>query len=93
MNAGGSRKGEQQATETNARLADLFEHADPVVAGFMARHNALLERVTVLERALEELADLHHRTLSGSRRHDPENRDWRDCPCLSCRGAREALDA
>lgn len=34
-------------------LHDVFEHADPVVAEFMAKHNALLERVTVLERAIE----------------------------------------
>ena len=62
-------------------------------AGLLARHDALLERVTVLERALTRLADLHHRTLTGSKKHDSENLDWTECPCLSCRGAKRALDA
>jgi hypothetical protein len=39
---------------TNPALADLLADADPLVANFMARHNALLERVTVLERAVED---------------------------------------
>jgi hypothetical protein len=41
----------------DAWLADTFEHADPIVANFMARHNALLERVTVLETAMEKALD------------------------------------
>ena len=57
------------------------------------RHRALLERVTVLERALEKLVDIHHLTLTGSRKHRPEERDWRKCDCLTCSGARDALDA
>lgn len=35
--------------------------------------------------ALVKLADLHHRTVTGSKKHDPENRDWAECECESCR--------
>lgn len=35
--------------------------------------------------ALCKLADLHHRTLTGSKKHDPENQDWTECECKSCR--------
>lgn len=38
-------------------LAGVFENADPETAAFMARHQALLERVAVLERALEKLTE------------------------------------
>lgn len=51
-------------------LSDVFRNADPQLAGFMARHNALLERVTVLERALEWIASEADDclTIGGARR-------------------------
>jgi hypothetical protein len=36
--------------------------------------------------ALVKLTDQHHRTLTGSRLHDPERiSDFRACPCLTCK--------
>jgi hypothetical protein len=57
------------------------------------------ERICELERerdvlrvALAELADLHHRTLMGSRLHDPLNvLDFTACTAKSCRAAAEVL--
>ncbi len=41
--------------------------------------------IALIAPTLEWLADLHHRTLTGSRLHDPERIErFRDCPCLSC---------
>lgn len=44
-----------------------------------------------LREALTRLTDHHHRTLVGSDVHDPERRDWRECPAASCSVARSAL--
>jgi hypothetical protein len=45
-----------------------------------------------LAAALADLADKHHRTVRGSRKHDPERiEDFRDCPCLTCKAAAAAL--
>jgi hypothetical protein len=41
--------------------------------------------------ALARLADLHHRTVKGSRKHDPENVEWDACECASCGIAQAAL--
>jgi hypothetical protein len=35
--------------------------------------------------ALRKLAEIHHGTLAPSNLHDPENRDWTECECKSCR--------
>lgn len=43
------------------------------------------------EDALVYLVDRHHRTLTGSRKHDPENRDWTDCECKTCEKVRHVL--
>lgn len=39
--------------DSQAFAFEVIANMDPQCAAFMARHNALLERVTVLERALE----------------------------------------
>jgi hypothetical protein len=44
-----------------------------------------------LRAALADLADKHHRTVVNSKLHDPENQDWRNCPCFTCE-AKEAVD-
>jgi hypothetical protein len=43
------------------------------------------------KQALETLADQHHRTVVGSKLHDPENIGWRDCSCKTCRAVVEVL--
>lgn len=43
-----------------------------------------VERKRAVE-ALRELAEIHHRTLAPSKRHEPHNRDWTECECKSCR--------
>lgn len=56
--------------------------------------SATQSRIEALESALATLADQHHRTLRGSKLHDPERvSDWRDCACLTCRGAATVLQA
>lgn len=46
----------------------------------------------VLAATVNYLASLHHRTIEGSRKHDPERiDDFAACPCLSCRKAAAAL--
>lgn len=59
----------------------------------------LYHRIAVLqaraeraETALAALADQHHRTLTNSKLHDPENQDWRSCPCKTCQAAASVLD-
>jgi hypothetical protein len=42
--------------EAEREFGEILKAADPTVAEFVARHEALLERVTVLERALERIA-------------------------------------
>lgn len=56
-----------------------------------SRADSLQARVDQVEGALRDLADIHHRTLSGSRKHDPEHREWDECDCLTCRAAQDAL--
>jgi hypothetical protein len=46
---------------------------------------ALHDQLRGVVEALRKLADLHHRTLVNSKLHDPENRDWTECECKSCR--------
>lgn len=41
--------------------------------------------------ALVALVDLHHRTVTMSKKHDPGNRDWNECDCRTCRAVQEAL--
>lgn len=73
------RRALEQAAE-NARVADLTME--------LAR-----ARIQELKTALEKLADQHHRTLTGSKFHDPENQSWRKCPCLTCRAVLAAVTA
>jgi hypothetical protein len=48
--------------------------------------DALLAENERLREALRKLTDQHQRTLTGSRKHDPERiLDFRDCPCVTCR--------
>jgi hypothetical protein len=42
------------------------------------------ERIAALEDALVYLTDQHHRTITGSRSHAPDGRDWPQCPCTTC---------
>lgn len=36
-------------------------------------------------KALRRLAEIHHRTVTPSKLHDPRSRDWTECECNSCR--------
>lgn len=63
----------------------ILTPAERVVNGLAA------ERAKFRE-TLIYLVDLHHRTLTGSKLHDPENLDWTDCPCKSCRRVKEVLE-
>lgn len=59
-----------------------------------ASWDKLEQRADAAKDALVALADAHHRTITGSRLHDPEHiEDFRDCPAKSCQKARTALDA
>lgn len=50
------------------------------------------DRELALVAALAELADIHHRTINGSRLHNPEVvKDFTQCSCFSCRYARDTL--
>ena len=52
------------------------------------------ERELALVAALAHMADIHHRTLTGSRLHDPERIvDFTDCGCLTCRFVADTLTA
>lgn len=42
-------------SETEREFCDILQMADPLISQFVARHEALRERVTVLERALERV--------------------------------------
>lgn len=64
-----------------ARTKELLYH----------RIDILRERAERAETALLGLVDLHHRTLTGSKLHDPENIDWPECPCKTCEGIRLML--
>lgn len=55
------------------------------------RIETLKARAERAETALAALADLHHRTITNSRLHDPERQEWRDCPCRSCEAAMSVL--
>jgi hypothetical protein len=57
-----------------------------------AAHRAALDLYVSLRQGLAKLADQHHRTLTGSRLHDPERiTDFRDCSCVTCRSAAQLL--
>lgn len=48
--------------------------------------------VEALGAALRHVADIHHRTLTPSRLHDPERQiDFEACECLTCKMATAAL--
>lgn len=64
---------------------------DQAVADVNADNTCLSALVEELEAALAWLADIHHRTMTGSKLHDPEHKSFRDCPCGTCRAARSAL--
>jgi hypothetical protein len=51
-----------------------------------------MTQLNPLQTALFKLADKHHRTLTGSKLHDPEKeaRFWH-CECLTCKAATKAL--
>lgn len=44
-----------------------------------------------LTTALLHLVDVHHRTLTGSRKHNAENIDWPECDCKTCSMVRDLL--
>lgn len=73
------------------------EVADVVIA---AQHGVLLDQIKELHakaerlrEALEYLIGVHHVTRINSKLHDAEHQDWRECPALTCKGAREALES
>lgn len=46
----------------------------------------------IIVRALAHVADVHHRTIEGSKKHDPEKHmNFWDCPCLTCMNATKAI--
>jgi hypothetical protein len=47
----------KRPTEAERELGAILSMADPTVAGYVARHEALLQRVAKLERALEIVMD------------------------------------
>jgi hypothetical protein len=51
----------------------------------------LIVRAERAEKALRLVVDAHHRTVTPSKLHDPENQDWRDCPARTCGAARAVL--
>lgn len=53
MSKRSANKGE--ASEAERMFGEALAMADPTVAEFVARHEALLERVAVLEKALERI--------------------------------------
>lgn len=60
-------------------------------SAYVERHS-WYERARTLSETLRYLADLHHRTLTGSKKHDPENVvSFEDCECLTCRKATDAI--
>lgn len=70
---------------TSGPLSDVFLEADPEMAAFMARHTALLERVTVLERALEYIVEVNTAL-------DSKSVDWARTAEIMRQKAREALN-
>ena len=48
-------------------------------------------RELALERALIDLADLHHRMLSPSKLHDPRHQEFWECDCLTCKKVMELV--
>jgi hypothetical protein len=92
--------------EESTFLSDVFRLADPAVTEFMERHNAalernraLLERVTVLERAMEKTLDLLQRIEVGAATIVADVQLGREIPLLlppirqAQKITREALDA
>lgn len=75
------------ACSGECRLTDLNE---PTSVGAWAERTRV-DRFDLLERALRTLAEQHHGTITGSRLHDPKNRDWTECECRSCVMVQEAL--
>lgn len=51
----------------------------------------LIGKLNLTRAALVRLADIHHRTIRNSRKHDSENRDWADCDCGTCQMVQLAL--
>lgn len=52
----------------------------------------LMAEIRRLRTALQGLALTHHRTVTPSKKHDPENVEWTECPTGSCASARIALE-
>jgi hypothetical protein len=58
----------------------------------MTRSIEILEgRIKELEAALRYIIDIHHRTMKSSSFHDPENREWTECDCLTCKKVQALL--
>jgi hypothetical protein len=49
------RMDRSKQTEAERDMREILKTADPFMSEFVARHEALLERVTVLERKLESI--------------------------------------
>lgn len=55
-----------------------------VIRSLTAERDEAVAENEKLREELRWLVDQHHRTLTGSAKHDPENLDWTECPCGSC---------
>lgn len=83
-----SRLAEVEADEQRAREELVRELVRVLEAA--QRLEAEVERLC---NGLADLADLHHRTVAGSKKHDPEHvTNFRDCPCKPCQRAAALLD-
>lgn len=50
------------------------------------------DRIDEMARVLAKVVDVHHRTIEGSRLHNPrEQMDFWKCPCKTCIAATEIL--
>lgn len=85
------RRLDRAETERDAKTEDFFKFFEAAAVEFRRAETAEA-LVGELRGALERLADLHHRTLTNSRLHDPERIDsFHDCPCKTCHDASAAL--
>lgn len=60
-------------------------------AGMGPRPDVSSTRIRQLEETLRHIIDVHHRTLTPSSWHDPENREWTQCDCNTCKKVKELL--
>jgi hypothetical protein len=89
--------GEFYRAQTREWRAKALYDATPTLRSIVAQdaldaYKEIARLKAAKDTVIARLADIHHRTVTGSRNHDPENTpDFRRCPCLTCREAQLAL--